>query len=207
MTSQDDPRRAIARLAVAVVIADGRVGADEIIALDELDLLGLGQLSLTAHEEMARAVVEPVDVAGTCARLAGLGPNTSAIIFTVLAHLAASDGSVSDGERRVLDAIAHGLGVPPADAGRILRAATAAGAAPPAEPSMPSEPRARSAHACRLLGIEPDASADGLAAAYLAAVERYDPATVAALGPEFVVLAVRKLVELTDAFEEARAAS
>jgi DnaJ-domain-containing protein 1 len=60
--------------------------------------------------------------------------------------------------------------------------------------------------AYRVLGIDAGASRARLEAAYLQLVERYNPAKVEDLGTEFTSLAVRKLAEVTAAFETVREA-
>jgi tellurite resistance protein len=214
MIPNDDPRRLIARLAVAIAAADGHVTPNELLATEELDLLGLGRLSRLVQEELVAAVDQPIELRETCAGLVGLGPQTGAIILTVLAHIAASEGAVSPREREAYGTIAACLGIPGRDAGHILDAAIAATHArraqpeeaaerAPAAPAVGASARAR---AWRVLGLEPGTPRDRLEAAYLAAVERYDPAKVMPLGADFVRLSIRKLAELTDAFDEVRAA-
>jgi uncharacterized tellurite resistance protein B-like protein len=61
--------------------------------------------------------------------------------------------------------------------------------------------RATPERAWRMLGIEPGASRAELDAAYVALVRHYDPAKVTDLGPEFAALAVRRLAEITAAYE------
>ncbi len=207
ITSENDPRRLIARLAAAIVASNGHVTAPEIEALDELDLLGLGRLSEIAREEMMHAVEEPIDVQAACDALAAVGPETLEVVLTVLARVATSNGAPGESARRTFEAIATALGVPTIDAVRMLDAAAARRARPSLgserRPGVPPE-RGRT-DAERRLGVEAGASLERLEAAYLAAVERYAPAKLAPLGAEFVALAVRKLAALTEAFEEARA--
>jgi hypothetical protein len=52
-----------------------------------------------------------------------------------------------------------------------------------------------------LLGIGQCVDRRTLDAAYLALVERYDPGKVIPFGPEFVALAVRRLSDITAAYE------
>jgi DnaJ-domain-containing protein 1 len=52
-----------------------------------------------------------------------------------------------------------------------------------------------------LLGVGPHATRDEIDAAYLRLVAFYDPAKVMDLGPEFVVLAVRRLGQATTAYQ------
>jgi len=216
MIPEHDPRRLIARLAVAVMAADGRIASEEIVASEELDLLGLGRLSGLVREEMLIAAEQPIDVGATSSGLAGLGAQTGTIILAVLADIAAGDGVLLPREREVLGTVAAGLGVAEPDACHIFDAASASSGHGQSgarwRPRGP-EPEVRAsvdpglAAAARQLGIEPGASVERIDAAYLALVERYSPAKVAALGPEFVALTVHKLADLTVAFERLRAAS
>jgi len=64
-----DRRRLIARLAVAIMVADGRITASERDALERFDRLGLGPLAALAEDEIRRAMQHPIDVRGTCASL------------------------------------------------------------------------------------------------------------------------------------------
>jgi DnaJ-domain-containing protein 1 len=216
MIPERDPRRLIARLAVAVMAADGRIASEEIAASEELDLLGLGRLSSLVREEMLIAVEQPIDVVATSSGLAGLGAQTGVIILAVLADVAAGDGALLPREREVLGTVATGLGIAEPDACHIFDAASASSAhqqtgtrwrprGPEPEARAPIDPGL--AAAARQLGIEPGASVERIDAAYLALVERYSPAKVTALGPEFVALTVHKLADLTVAFERLRAAS
>ncbi len=89
--------------------------------------------------------------------------------------------------------------------------ATASGAAPqPSRPAAPPSPQpaattprhsTASEHAAHVLGVSAGCSRQDLQAAYRRAVELYDPLRVVDLGPEFAVLAVRRLQVATDAFE------
>ena len=56
-------------------------------------------------------------------------------------------------------------------------------------------------HALALLGLDASARRADLDEAYRRLVERYDPSKVIELGADFAALAVRKLGELTDAYE------
>ena len=118
---EDDPRRLIARLAVAVMIADGRITPDERDALERLDRLGLGPLVALAQEEIERAVREPVDMQATCAGLGDVGPQGAARILAVLAEIAASDRSVLPREVATLNAIARLMGLTAPEMDEILR--------------------------------------------------------------------------------------
>jgi len=227
----DDPRRLIARLAVAVMVADGRITTPEFDALGRLDELGLGPLSDLAKEEIRSAVTRPIDLRATCDGLARATPEAAAVILSVLAEIAASDGAVSPAELDTLRSVAAALGLNAAETAHIVTAAMAEyGATLGTETAAPSEtqpgsmrrepvsvtrdpdedaappPGAQHAELQRaysVLGIDAATSRARLDAAYLALVERYDPAKVADLGADFVALAVRKLAEVTAAFETA----
>lgn len=226
---EHDPRRAVARLAVAVMAADGRITSPEVEALARLDQLGLGSLTPFVEDEIDRATREAVDVRAACADLAGASREAACTLLAVLADIATSDRVLAGREREVFDAVARLLGVPERDAAHVLTAAAehagpAAGVAPdpiatvaagPAA-ARAAEPAPRTAsapapadaerhrllaRARRVLGVDGEVSRDALDAAYLAIVARYDPAGVAAMGPEFVALAVRKLADATAAWE------
>lgn len=228
-----DPRRMIARLSVAVLVADGRVTNDEIDALEWLDTLGMGPISYQAADEIHRAKHHPIDLAGACAPLLGASPQGIATIMATLIELAASDGEISKAERATLAAIAGHFGFPPSQLQRLVESApTGPGAHVPLpgtplrvvhldsatrEPARPAAPqvaedapplpgdgaRPASGEALRVLGLQPGADRSEIDAAYLDLVERFSPAHVIGLGPEFVVLAIRKLNYLTKAYEAA----
>jgi len=97
------------------------------------------------------------------------------------------------------------LGAARARAARARPAAAALrwhGQAPP----EPASPDGELGQAYRLLGVEPGARPEEVDAAYAALLARYDPLKVIELGPEFAVLAVRKLRVVTHAFEVVRGA-
>jgi hypothetical protein len=52
-----------------------------------------------------------------------------------------------------------------------------------------------------MLGVGPHATREDVDAAYLRLVSFYDPAKVMDLGPEFVVLSVRRLGQATTAYQ------
>jgi DnaJ-domain-containing protein 1 len=202
--------RLIARLAVAVIAADGRITTAELAALGRLDGLGLGPLADVAREEMERAIHEPVDVRATCAALPPLGEEGAALLLTVLAELAASDRLLAPRERDVFNTVAGHLGVGPAAAARILEAAISPppggeqeAIRPPIPPEAALSVDANQQRAFRVLGLEPGASRSRIDTTYLELVQRYDPARVSELGPEFAALAVRRLATITDAYEVA----
>ena len=205
-----DLGRLIARLAVAVVAADGRLTPTELAALKRLDGLGIGRLANAARLEAERAVHEPVDVRATCAALPPLCEDVALLLLAILAEIAVSDRLLAPREREILNTVAESLGVDGVVAGRILEAATCS---PPYAGELKSIPglrdeavpreRANSHRAFRALGLEPGASQARLDTSYLELIERYDPARVGHLGPEFAALAVRRLASITDAYEVA----
>lgn len=225
-----DPRRLIARLAVAVMVADGRITCAEHDALERLDELGLGPLSDLAEEEIQRAVDQPIDLGETCAGLANASPEAATVIVALLAEIAASDRSLSPEELDVVSTVATLLGLGPDESLRILSAAAAEYGVrlpPETEPRAPVHGARRErvtvihdrdddgpgvqpvgadalARAYSLLGIDTAAGRGGIDAAYLELIERYNPAKVVGLGMEFVALAVHKLAEVTAAFETVR---
>ena len=226
---KDDPRRMIVRLAVAVMAADGRITLSEIAAANELDKIGLGPLSTLASEEIDRAATEPIDIAATCAVLSEVSSQGGRIIVAILAGIAAADGVVSAREREVIRQIAAHLGLSPDAADEALAlSATSIPQAPtiaPA-PALASEPENGLPESARglerptspavsqsvtqayaILGLRPGATGKDVEIAYRAALERYDPKKGIDLGPEFAVLAVRKLTQATAAFEVALDAS
>ncbi len=226
MTYTDsDPRRMIARLAVAVLVADGRITNDELDALECLDGLGLGPISDRAEGEIQRARREVIDVAAACAPLAGASAQAVETIMATLTELAASDGRISAAEVQVLERVAECLLFKPEQLVRLLEAVTAhpgvhiehsiqplrrEPTAPPpttgsSAPAPPREPRLSTESAFKMLGLAPGSSRAQIDAAYLELVDRYQPGHVLNLGPEFVVLAVRKLGKATIAYEAALA--
>lgn len=107
----------------------------------------------------------------------------------------------------------HPPAQPPASEPAAPQAAPAAPDAPiPARPPEALHVRERPAdgldldRARNLLGVGPRASREDVDAAYLRLVAFYDPAKVMDLGPEFVVLAVRRLGQATTAYQIATSA-
>jgi DnaJ-domain-containing protein 1 len=218
----NDPRRMMVRLAVAMMAADGRVTPNEIASLERLEERGLGPLRMLVGSEIERAVRAPIDLHETCSILAAANPGAGAVAFAAVADIAAADG-LDVSESRLLDQIAPLLGLTREVAAEILRAtaqpvdaapaAVMREAAPPASdaPPKPSATRlgdraaSSSARACEQLGVAPDATPAAIDEAYRRLVARYDPARVLDLGPEFAVLAVRRLTAATAAYELARA--
>lgn len=203
-------RHAIARLVAAMMIADRRLSIAEIDEAARLDHIGLGPLSPLVGEELQRATRMPIDVDDACRALAGTGPALLGTVLSVLAGVAASDGTVDDDERRTFAAIARRLGVGTCEIGDFLES----------EQRPVIEPRDAAPTgtgggvgggdrvlALEALGLGATATPAEVDAAYLRLVERYDPAKVAALGAEFVVLVVEKLADLTSLYRVARHAS
>lgn len=213
MPQTDDPRRTIARLAVAVLAADDRIVAPELEAITRLDRFGLGPLAALAREELGRCLREPVDVEAACRGLGAIAPEATAHVFAALAEVAASDRMLAEQELEVLERVASGLGLDAEEAERILTQAVAADRGQARKPAPNSAatrdvapPPSPVAAACRLLGFAALPRPEELEAAYLRLVERYDPAKVGPLGAEFAALAVRRLMAITAAFETVRAA-
>ena len=188
--------------------------ADEVTALPCLDNLRLGRLSELMEEEMRSAVHRPIDVRAACALLRERLPAAAPVI---LAALAASDRDLSERELDILGDAASQLGLAPAEAQHILasvfgplQGAVGREAAPlPQPPRQPTQPEPVPppvlepglARALHVLGVAASADRADLDASYRRLIERYDPARVIDLGPDFATLAVRKLIEVTDAYE------
>jgi uncharacterized tellurite resistance protein B-like protein len=220
-----DPRRSIARLAAAVLVADGRITSTEIASLPSLVRLGLGALEEPIREALARARQVPIDVGTVCDELGRAYPEACVPVLAALAEIAVSDGELVESEAALLATIAERLGVDAALARQIVRRAVEVagvvdigtrGAAPAAAPAAnvePAAPRTReTASAPRasrdpglgtaytILGLDPGAPPDAVERAYRAAIERYQPARVVELGLDFAVLAVRHLAATPAAF-------
>jgi len=127
---EQDPRRAVARLAVAVMAADGRITSPEIAALERLDGLGLGSLGQLIEEELERATHEAIDVRSACAALAGASREAAHTLLAVLADIATCDRVLAGRERETYDGIARLLGVPERESAHILAAAAERPGAP-----------------------------------------------------------------------------
>ena len=229
-------RELIARLAAAVMIADGHVTESELSAVDHLRHLGLGPLGTLVDAELERAMHEPIDVRRPAAELARLVPEAGPVILSALAQIAASDGELSRREIEVLSVVAERLGLNGSDAAHVIRSvadrygatleepsSAAAAVGPPgaavrapeppraSAPSAAAAPEPHGAHgdlgwALRVLGLDAGASAEATDDAYATLVRRYNPAVVLDLGPEFAVLAVQKLNTITAAYMAARSA-
>jgi DnaJ-domain-containing protein 1 len=206
-----DPRRLVAQLAAAVIVADDRVTAGELEELGLLDCLGLGGLSGLAEEEMRSAVHRPIDVGTACRLLRTELPDAAPTILGALAAIAAADQEVSEPEMKLLADVASGLGLAPAEAERILAAVFQAvqpetvrkPAATPPQSAVPAPVDPELGRALLVLGLDSLGGRADLDASYRRLVERYDPAKVLELGPDFAALAVRKLAEVTDAYQVA----
>lgn len=203
-----DPRRLLAQLAVAVIAADGRVTTSELEAVARLDDLGLGRLSALVEEELRSAAHRRIDLAATCRLLRERVPDAAPVILAALAQLAASDRALAESELALLGQAASGLGLSSADAQDILSSVLsgpAPSSAPAAAPATPQPPAPGVApavgQALALLGLDASARRADLDERYRQLVARYDPAKVIDLGPDFAALAIRKLGELTDAYE------
>jgi DnaJ-domain-containing protein 1 len=202
-----DPRRLLAQLAVAVIAADGRVTSSELEAAARLDDLGLGRLSALVEEELRSAAHQRIDLGATCRLLRERVPEAAPVILAALAQLAVSDRALAESELDLLGEAASGLGLSQADAQEIL-SSVLGGRAPVPEPPATEAPPSTAARvaprvgeALALLGLDASARRGDLDDAYRRLVDRYDPAKVIELGPEFAALAIRKLGELTDAYE------
>ena len=217
-----DMRQLTARLAAAIMIADGRITESEVVALGRLRGLGLGALEPRVQVEIERAMREPIDLVGTIAALGSVAPQSAALLVSGLTHIAASDRDLSPRELQVLTAVGEGLGLSAAQTGDLIRDAieldTGAPAPAPAPDARQTAPAAAAAAkaaptpasaaaggapadwAFRLLGLAPNSSLELAEAAYAALVRRYNPAAVLELGPEFAVLAVQRLSNATAAF-------
>jgi DnaJ-domain-containing protein 1 len=225
-----DPRQLMARLAAAIMIADGRITESEVSAVARFKELGLGALEPRVQAEIERATREPIDLVATIAELGRVAPQSAAVLVAGLAHIAGSDGDLSARELQVLTAIGEGLGLSALDTADVIRSAVedemggalaagsrdgarsavpptsaAAAAAPaPAPAPAPSAAETEIGWALRVLGLAPSGSIAQADAAYAGLVRRYNPAAVLELGPEFAVLAVQKLNTATAAYVAVR---
>jgi uncharacterized tellurite resistance protein B-like protein len=212
-----DPRVEVARLAVGVMVADGRIERRELAASAVLDKLGLGGLTPFERRELERLPSHPIDVEDACQGLRGIHPEAAATLVGALAQVAACDGTVSFEESHTLDVIGRRLGLTVEDVQDVIESVVRGHPAwkrheePMAETPTPSEKASEGSDAAaesdnalyarRLLGVAADASREAVAAAYLEQIGRYDPNKVSQLGAEFAALAVRKLFEATLAYE------
>jgi uncharacterized tellurite resistance protein B-like protein len=194
---EDGTRHAVARLVAAVMVADGRLAPAEIDAAARLDRAGFGPLIPLVNVELERATRGPLEIGPACAELRASGPAVAGSVVSLLSRVAASDGTVAAAEEELLTGIASLLGADvgdlPAAPSRDRRDGAVSGAGHPLGRD--------SAEALALLGLHAGATAEDATTAYLQLVERYDPLKVAPLGVEFVVLAVRRLADVTAAYE------
>ena len=204
-------RGAIARLVAAMMAADRRLSVAEIDEAARLDRIGLGPLSPLVQEELQRATRMPIDVDGACTALCGTGPALIGTVLSVLAGVAMSDGAIDEDETRVFAAIASRLGTTMRDIHDYVGSDEPTEDVEPTVSRLPRTPNVagggEGAKALQALGLGASATRADIDAAYLGLVERYDPAKVAPLGAEFVVLAVQKLAALSDLYEVARDAA
>lgn len=220
----DDPRIAVARLAAALMVTDARITAAEIAAVAGLERLGLGSLEAATRTALMEAAEAPIDVHAACGALGDIGPEAGALVLAVLTDIVISDGTIDPREGKLLATISALLHVPSEVSAEILHRAAAQNAAaaeqrahripvrqaaaeaerPAAPPpaATASDPAARRSGAYAVLGIPPGASSAAVESAYRTIVERYQPAKVIELGPEFAVLAVNRLAAATAAFTE-----
>ena len=225
-----DPRRVVARLAAAVMVADDRITESEVSAVERLERLGLGPLTSLVEAEIERATREPIDLAAAINELGEIGPEAAALLVSGLAEIATSDRALAPREVEVLGAIAAGLGLRETETAQLIRSAAAGllpspGARTAPTPNLgPATPRAavvppppapahapertgadaELAWAFHVLGLAPGDSAEQAEAAYVALVRRYNPVAVLDLGTEFTMLAVQKLSAATTAYIAAR---
>ena len=188
--SMEEPRRVIARLAVAIMAADGRITTSEMDTVSHLDGLGLGDLAGPVREEIEAATRHPIDPTEACAQLPSLPREAAATIVAALAEIALADKVLSRRESHVLVLIARALGLADEETEEIVRASLAAHGgrvsgeadSPPSphapaevEPSPPSaaapegvtDETSRLAWAQHMLGIGADAAREQVDEAYL----------------------------------------
>lgn len=116
-----DPRSIIARLAVAVMAADGRITAGELEVASHLDSLGLGDLSGPVRAEIQIAMRDPIDPVAVCGELTPLSREAAATIVAALAEIALADRVLSRRESQVLFLIARALGLHDSETEHLVR--------------------------------------------------------------------------------------
>lgn len=221
-----DPASALARLAAGVIVADGRITSAELASAAVLDELGLGPMRQRLIVELERLRTERIDLEPAIATVSTLSPRARAVIFEVLAELAAADGDLSEQEALLLDRLVTRWDLEtksPTPTGRTPQRAeteprTGEGVRVVVEPRQATgsaqesamESRAASVagdgssseteRALAVLGLPSDASPAAVEEAFRALVHRYDPAHVIDLGPEFAILAIRRLSRIADAY-------
>jgi DnaJ-domain-containing protein 1 len=223
MSATMDPAAALARLAVGVMLADGRVTAEEWATARTLDQLGLGPMRERIRAELEEAAAGSLDFAPAIATVAQFPSRARSVVFEVLSQLAAADGELSSGEVAFLERCAAQWQLA-AEAGTerstLEEAAPQLGRRVPirAVEETPAREEAQSPEeggvgvrqqgaeeraleqALAVLGLPPNASAAAVEQAFRTLVQRYDPAAMLDLGPEFVLLAIRRLQQIADAY-------
>ncbi|MBY0279489.1 TerB family tellurite resistance protein, partial [Candidatus Binatia bacterium] len=117
----NDPQAIIARLAVAVMAADGRITTTEMEALSHLEGLGLGDLTEPVREQLQIAMREPIDPVEVSAELTPLSREAAATIVAALAEIALADRILSRRESQMLFVIARALGLDDASTEHLIR--------------------------------------------------------------------------------------
>lgn len=181
-----EPQLALARLLAVFATGDAAWAYDPV----RLDALGLGAITPL----LAGAAGGP-DLAEICLPFRRAGETASRVLLLALAEGVAGAHPVEMRERALFHRVASLLGLRVADATDVLALADRE----LADPETGGDPHA--ADARRLLGLEPDASADAVDAAYLSRVARFSPAGVVSLGAGAVAFAMRWLSEFTLARE------
>ena len=116
-----DPRSVIARLAVAVMAADGRITAGELEVASHLDSLGLGDLSGPVRAEIQIAMRDPIDPVAVCGELTPLSREAAATIVAARAEIALADRVLSRRESQLLFLIARALGLHDSETEHLVR--------------------------------------------------------------------------------------
>ena len=164
----------------AVCKADGVVSRDEIrVAEQFFDILGLSpDQRRAAQTSFNRGKCEGFDLYGEVVRLRGMVGNNRALLqlfLHVQLSAIAADGTVHAKERRILQRIAHALGLSDTDVERLL--ASIRGAAGTAETSATGLDDAYAA-----LGITPSASDAEIKKAYRRLMSQHHPDKLAGRG-------------------------
>ena len=197
MAMETEFSRLIVRLAVFVMASDGSIDASELEALEHLDTLGLGRISHLALEEFERAAREPIDLHDVCDRLKAAAPHGGPLILSALGAIASSNRSVPTAELWALRHVSRALCIPDDVADEAF--------GPTLGLAKAEERASRQRESRRGSDASEPGSREALVAAYRRAIERYNPEKVIHLGPEYAVLAVRRLARATEAFESAMA--
>jgi len=109
---EQDVRRVIAELAMAVLTANGRISAAVWRALERLDALGFGPISSLCKAELPRSGDPLKEWERICTKLAFLDVRDRAAIVGALAEIAASDDHVCGREIERVNRVACLLGLP-----------------------------------------------------------------------------------------------